>query len=100
MPPPDPWPTAALERLGKVPDSAIAADLGISRQAVAAKRTTLGIPAAGAKPGPKPRGEEAEGLRIRLTTEERAEIERAAGDEELSSWARRKLLEAARRTRR
>jgi len=100
MTPTDPWTEEAIARLGTVADSEIAADLEVSRQAVAAKRAALGIAAAGARRGPKPRGEEAEGLRIRLTTDERAAIKRAAGDEPISEWARRALLAATKRVRR
>jgi hypothetical protein len=89
-----------VKRLGTVADSVIANELGITRQAVEAKRRTLGIAAAGAKRGPKPRGEEGDGLRIRLTLEERAELEHAAGDEPLSQWARRAIIAAAKRARR
>jgi hypothetical protein len=97
---PDPWTAAAVKRLGTVADSVIAEEIGLTRQAVEAKRRALGIPAAGAKRGPKPRGEEGEGLRIRLTAAERTELERAAGDEPLSQWARRTLIAAALRRRR
>jgi hypothetical protein len=99
MTPPDPWTPAAVKRLGTISDTVIANELGLTRQAVAAKRTALGIAAAGARPGPKPRGEEGEGLRIRLTAEERAVLERAAGEEPLSQWARRTLIAAAKRAK-
>lgn len=96
---PDPWTRDAIERLGTVSDTVIADELGITRQAVAAKRAALEIPAAHARPGPKPRGEEGRQLTIRCTVEERAALERAAGDEDLAAWARRTLIAAARRKR-
>jgi hypothetical protein len=36
-------------------------------------------------------------LKIRLTASERAELDRAAGGDETSTWARHVLLRAARR---
>ncbi|HEY2412102.1 MAG TPA: hypothetical protein VGI40_07660 [Pirellulaceae bacterium] len=47
---------------------------------------------------PKPPDERMDAtVRIRFTEAERADLERAAGDADLSNWARRVLLRAAKR---
>lgn len=98
MPPSDPWTPEVIARLGTVSDTVIADELGLTRQAVAAKRMVLGIPAAGAKPGPKLKADEPlEKVPLRGTATQRGKWDRAAAKSKLPfpDWARDRLDAAA-----
>lgn len=97
MPRRDPWTPAALGKLGYATDREVAELIGVTVEAVRQKRERLGIPALGARTGPKPtRGATANRrVTVRLTADEHEAIEAVRGKESLAEWGRRIWRRAA-----
>ena len=95
-----PWTPATIALLGTMPDPALAEHVGCSTYAVKAERKRRRIaPYDGG--GRRPRGDVAatERRTVKLTPDEAALTDAAAGEQPWATWAHDRLVEAAQRTK-